>query len=44
MGLRQRLRGSLRREPTYECAFCRLTFDEERDHCPACGWTVREAS
>jgi len=23
--------------PTYVCQFCRLSFEQERSNCPACG-------
>ncbi|MBX0322225.1 hypothetical protein EGH21_04165 [Halomicroarcula sp. F13] len=44
MSIRQQLRERFEPRPTYECGLCGLTFDDERQNCPACGYGVREAS
>lgn len=31
------------RPTVYECEGCALTFDDDRDNCPACGFDVIEA-
>jgi len=41
MSIRRQIQSRLRGKPIYKCALCDLTFETEREYCPACGSTVR---